>query len=84
MTKNRDMPAMPIPDAAEHGGSLPASAIDKTGLNGMTKREEFAKAALHGLLSFYGDGQEWDVTAREAVACADALLVELGEEPDHG
>jgi hypothetical protein len=44
---------------------------------GLTRREEFAKTAMHGLLSFYGDGQDWELTAREAVACADALLAEL-------
>lgn len=68
---NADMPVMPLTedqiDRSERGN----------GYEGLTKREEFAKAAMHGLLSFYGDGQEWDLTAREAVACADALLAEL-------
>lgn len=66
---NEDMPAAPITKDTE--------SMDGAFLVGLTKREEFAKAAMHGLLSFYGDGQEWDLTAREAVACADAILAEL-------
>ena len=46
---------------------------------GLTKREEFARSAMQGLLSFYGKDNLYriDEYARDSVKCADALLEEL-------
>lgn len=46
---------------------------------GLTKREEFAKAAMQGLLSGIRHGSLFDYQGVicDAVACADALLKEL-------
>lgn len=77
--KNADMPAMPIPDDSESGGSLPSAHIDENGANGLTKREEFAKAAMQGLCanSIPGRHNIPENLAHEAVNYADALLAEL-------
>ena len=63
--KNADMPAMP-----QYG------KFDDNS-KGLTKREYFAAMAMQGLLSFYGDGQSFEMTAKESVKTADALLTEL-------
>lgn len=63
--KNGDLPAMPI----EHNGwGEPC--------NGLTKREQFAVAALQGILSC-DNSEEPNVAAFLAVAHADALLAQL-------
>lgn len=59
---------------------------------GLTKREEFAKAAMQGIiseanhdLSPYGKGEHYTVAvARIACECADALIAELSkDDEDH-
>jgi hypothetical protein len=44
---------------------------------GLSKREEFAKAAMSGLLAFPGQGKDEALIASLAVRCADASLAEL-------
>lgn len=80
--KNGDMPAMPmVADDAK-----PCVVRDEdTGAialaTGLTKREEFAKAAMQGLLAagatYNGRTDLRDKLAKDAVAHADALLAEL-------
>ena len=73
-TNNGDLPAMPV----EHNGwGEPC--------NGLTKREQFAMAAMQGLLSgkngdadLYESAPDWVRNVSEAsVEFADALLAEL-------
>ena len=68
-TKNGDMPAMPIT-------SEQAQDADMWGL---TKREEFARSCLVGLLAApdLGDGFNSDFLVSAAVQYADKLLAEL-------
>ena len=46
---------------------------------GLTKREEFAKAALQGLLTNGDTALRYELAARYAVGHADALLEELAK-----
>lgn len=68
---DRNQPAFPIAsDIIGHCG-------------GLTKREEFAKAAMGALIAYsgtYGTGNGPSEIASRAVECADALLKELGYE----
>lgn len=48
---------------------------------GLTKREEFAKAALIGQLSHPQSTGDPQTCAEWAVKCADALLAELAKKP---
>ena len=67
-------------------GDLPATAIEFNGFGlyapeshlGLTKREQFAMAAMQGMLS-NGEGYDGyaDLLAQYAVINADALLAEL-------
>lgn len=69
--KNGDLPAMPT-TVSKRVGEI--EEIQSTG--GFTKREMFAMAAMHGILSC--DNSEFaNVAAISAVAHADALLAEL-------
>jgi hypothetical protein len=72
-TKNGDLPAMPTTIFQKVGG---IAECRSTG--GLTKREQFAMAAMQGLLAKHGDD---DYTpsqiASYAVERADALLAEL-------
>ncbi|WP_428615769.1 hypothetical protein [Pseudoalteromonas sp.] len=75
--KNSDMPAMPI----ELSGFNQFAPEAHTGL---TKREMFAMHAMSAALDKYNpyesgdfDSSDWEVTARNAVGLADALLAEL-------
>lgn len=71
---NGDLPAMPV-----RGNCVDASGAycgDVVYSAGLTKREQFAMAALQGILSC--DNSEFtNVAAISAVAHADALLTEL-------
>lgn len=87
MSKNGCMPANPgglvqkrRVNPNDPGSDFAVMSSSEPKHKGLIKREHFAGLAMQGLLAFYGDGQEWDVTAREAVACADALLAELNKE----
>lgn len=71
--KNGDLPAMPTIYADMATNGRREIYCDQTGL---TKREQFAMAALQGILSC--DNSEFtNVAAISAVAHADALLAEL-------
>lgn len=54
------------------------------GYGGITKREEFAKAAMQGLLSgnatYNGSTGNRHMVAADALAYADALIAELSKE----
>lgn len=69
MTKNANLPAMPI-ELNGFGQYEPAA------FTGLTKREMFAMAAMQGLLAKDDDRQAHNV-ALQAVQNADALLAEL-------
>lgn len=75
MSNNGDAPAMPVMDEhPEHGQHY-----------GLTKREQFAMAAMQGMLSHStrykpreGASSNWHkAISEEAVQLADALLAEL-------
>ena len=72
MIKNGDLPAMPV--------SCSETLCQMTGtvkpeFAGLTKREQFAMAAMQGICAS-GPGVDVDI-AWEAVSLADALLAEL-------
>ena len=63
---NSDMPAMPIVGATYDGNE------------GLTKREHFAGLVMQGLVGLKGsDCSDSDITAKQCVRMADALLKEL-------
>lgn len=73
MIKNGDLPAAPTIYADMAANGQREIYCDQTGL---TKREQFAMAAMQGILSC--DNSEFtNVAAISAVAHADALLEEL-------
>jgi hypothetical protein len=83
ITKNGDLPAMPTIYADMAPNGQREIYCDQTGL---TKREQFAMAAMQGLcadiVSVYenlcGDGTvPTEYVAKQAVNMADALLAEL-------
>lgn len=89
-----ESPAFPVPPDTIG----PSGEICHVSAWGLTKREEFAKAALQGLLksdSFreacgtgYKDGfnyqqSPYESVARTAIAYADALLAELAKDSQH-
>ncbi len=66
---NSDMPAMPFEGGDNNG--MPAYL-------GLTKREYFAGLAMQGLITLKGsDCMDKDITAKQCVKMADALLAEL-------
>lgn len=70
---NGTLEAFPVVIDAERGDYSP----------GLTKREEFAKAALQGMVAnqqIYDGGGGEDFVASAAVKLADALLAELAKE----
>lgn len=82
--ENKDMPAYPQSVSANEMGiywATDANVSDKSTVTGLTKREEFAKAAMQGLLSsHYPDQQIYHGSvAAQAVIAADALLAELSK-----
>lgn len=83
--KNGDMPAMPLLsgngalwnlcDGHEDSDYL-GQKSDKFSI-GMTKREQFAMAAMQGMLSNSSMSYDFDGMAHDALVYADALLAEL-------
>ena len=65
MTTNGNLPAYPV------GNS------DRRDLIGLTKREEFAKAAMQGMCGDSSRDGSHQAFAEDAVKFADALLAEL-------
>lgn len=66
-TRNRDMPAMPLPS--------------KNLAHGLTKRDLFAMAAMQGILSDPNSSYVGaDIIANYSVEAADALLAELDKD----
>lgn len=65
--KNGDMPAMPITEEQAHDADM----------QGLTKREMIAMAAMQGLCAHSGDYHTFANMASDAVNYADALLAEL-------
>lgn len=77
MNENGNSPAYPVPLGPDE-----TWAEGRGSPNGMTKREEFAKAAMQGMCA---GGWSTDPlgTAAQALAHADALLAALqGEAPN--
>ena len=75
MIKNGDLPAMPLAYVVEYPTNIGYEKRDEVCF-GLTKREQFAMAAMQGILSC--DNSEFpNVAAVGAVAHADALLEEL-------
>lgn len=74
--KNADMPAMPVVDSkGSPFNDLPEEACTL----GLTKREFFAAMAMQGLIA--GGGIDPGMAAPRALEYADALLVELEDQP---
>ncbi|HDN9804007.1 TPA: hypothetical protein P2N04_001061 [Aeromonas salmonicida] len=87
--KNADMPAMPA--GVQLDNDDPESMFHPHGIMqcaGLTKREEFAKAAMQGLLAGGYCVSDGDARYRlkdvptEAMNLADALLAELEKQND--
>lgn len=75
--KNADMPAYPI-EFNGFGRFAPETHF------GLSKREEFVKAAMQSVLNNYNpyesgdfDSSDYDTTAKHCIALADAVLKEL-------
>lgn len=69
--KNGDLPAMPI-ELNGFGLYEPSAHL------GLSKREQFAMAAMQGLLvNAERNGLSFDTAPERAVKCADLLLAEL-------
>ena len=81
MLKNRDLPAQPTTaciDRKTNSIVEQQTGNDEYIFTGLTKREEFAKAALQGLLvNAERNGLTFHTCASEAVRQADMLLAEL-------
>lgn len=74
--KNGDLPAMPISCSetlCQMTGTL------KPEFSGLTKREQFAMAAMQGYCADGGLDYCFKTIAESAVGVADALLAELGK-----
>jgi|TARA_R100000027_G_scaffold67691_1_gene67819 hypothetical protein len=80
--KNGDMPAMPL-DYQHHNTR---GDYVKKGLSGLTKREQFAMAAMQGILSnpYWNEYGEYtpDAVSKSATEYADALLEQLENQND--
>lgn len=70
--KNADLPAMPsgVLQDGHNCGEYPLNA-------GLTKREQFAMAAMQGLCANNNEYTSFEHLANSAVQHADALLAEL-------
>ena len=71
---NGDLPAMPLEREAEL-----ASSFNAADTYGLTKREQFAMAAMQGLCAT-GQYGSFDHVAQDAVKAADELLAELEKQ----
>lgn len=76
--KNAEMPAMPVIAfyGESDGGCSPAPSQFK----GLTKREEFAKAAMQGLCANPEFFNREELVEDVAISIADALLAALEEK----
>lgn len=77
--KNGDLPAMPAIMLSKVESNSGLKYELKTECVGLTKREQFAMAAMQGLIS---SGMDWTLfdhrdVSEQAVIMADALLAEL-------
>lgn len=76
--KNGDLPAMPLANGADGTPWLARDLGNPEQVIGLTKREQFAMAAMQGLLSKHGyDDYKAESIAEYTVNQADALLAEL-------
>ena len=76
--QNKDMPAMPQSLAISAGGIMYGTSEHDGCAGGLTKLEHFAGLAMQGLITLKGsDCQDADITARQCVRMAKALLAEL-------
>ena len=77
---NGDMPANPVDFTYEQDVSDTCKTVHEMH-TGLTKREEFAKAAMQGFLASYGqhDVEDFREIAADSVNAADALLAALEE-----
>jgi len=87
--KNADMPAMPVLNGDNEPADMDCGYYMNSNLAiGLTKREEFAKAAMQGLLAGGYCVSDGDARYRlkdvptEAVNLADAILAELERQND--
>lgn len=76
---NADRPAKPFQEVTGMVGGIPTGYKNHTGL---TKREQFAMAAMQGILANQamidnGDRQSIEWVGAKSVMAADALLAEL-------
>ena len=77
MIKNGDLPAMPLPNGADGTPWLARDLGNPQQVIGLTKREQFAMAAMQGILAIGNKSATEDIIASCAVRMADALLEEL-------
>lgn len=75
MIKNGDLPAMPSVLLSEVESNSGMKYELKTECIGLTKREQFAMAAMQGILANSSNSMSY--AARDAVLMADELLAEL-------
>ena len=82
---NGNQPASPVVDTYGHSLDVTHSYMQKGSL-GLTKREAFAMAAMQNILSQYNpyeqggfDSSDYELTVKNAVGLADALLKELSK-----
>jgi hypothetical protein len=78
MIKNGDLPAMPAITLSEVESNSGLKYELKTECVGLTKREQFAMAAMQGIMANASGGySSFEYLSQDAVAVADALLAEL-------
>ena len=73
---NSDLPAMPVDTAQLYESRTDKGSWELASL-GLTKREYFAGLAMQGLASSAAEYSRFYEMAKDALAMADALLVEL-------
>lgn len=77
MIKNANLPAMPT---GQYGASIEKDTLGEYHhyCAGLSKREHFAGLAMQGLITLKGsDCMDSDITAKQCVRMADALLKAL-------